>query len=611
MARISLCIIAGNEENYIERFLESFKGAFDELCLVRAIGNQAHDKTLTLAKDWCAKNGKDCALGEYRNEGWREGDLIGAIKDDQPASWPHVDSFANARNQSWLMATSPWQIWADLDDILVPGSAERIREHAEMGRFDQFFFRYSIPSQNEGNFRERMFRTGTSLWQGPVHENCHIQFHRYPDRRFDSCNDENVIYSHEPDNTKNRDPRRNLRIVNHATRFLNSYAYEMHREFFQLWGQDKLPENAENATKWAEIAQHTGTHGELRMQILINQTCLVEDKDIDHALDLGWSASRICPLRRETWGRLAELYLKAKMPAKARECTSLMRSMPKPAPSGWPRSERYHGWEGITLRTRAVRASGDEALARKEEDAAFKANGARFSLLHATRGRPEQALATRAHFMMSAINALGIEHIFAIDEDDKESIKALKEYRHVIVKEPRGCVKAWNAAAAESSGAVLMQLSDDWLPCLHWDELCWLALLEVAEKTSTTTWRLCDPPTPPVGITPLVLGISDGHRADDLLCMAILTRARYEHQGKELFSPEYFGVFSDTEFSVRASADGVIVPAKHICFDHQHPLFRGKKWEEMDGIYQRQNAPERYAEGRAIFERRNPGVKLS
>lgn len=631
MAKVSLCVIAGNEENYIERFLNSFGPAFDELCLVRAIGNQPHDKTLMLAKAWCEKNGKACHLGEYRNEGWHGNDFAAAVDDLQPGTWRHVDSFAAARNQSWLMATGDYQLWADLDDILVPGSADQIRMHAGEGKFDQFYFRYSIPAQNEGNFRERMFKTGISQWGGPVHENCHLQFSRFPGRKFESCNDEHVVYSHEPDDKKNRDPRRNLRIVNYTLRHLPSYAYEMHREHFYLWGQHKKEEDREAATKWAEIAQHTGTHGELRMQILINQTCLVEDTDIDHALDLAYSAIRICPLRRETWGRLAELQLKAGMPVKARESTSLMRSMPKPLASGWPRSERYHGWEGVTLRTRAVRATGDEALARKEEDAAFKANGARFSLLHATRGRPEQALATRAHFLMAAINPLGVEHIFAIDEDDKESLERLKEYRHVVVKEPRGCVKAWNAAAADSTGAVLVQLSDDWLPCIHWDELCWLALQEAANAkkgTEKQTFYISENTLAPyhgehvpVANVPLVLAISDGHRTDDLLCMAICTRARYDGQEiihqvahgdsytlnhSYLFHPDYFGVFSDNEFSVRAFDDGVVVKAKHICFEHRHPIFEGKKWEEMDSTYQRQNAAERYREGAEIFNRRNP-----
>lgn len=616
LPKISLCIICGNEEPYIERFLTSFASAFDELCIVRAVGNQIHDKTIGMAKEWCTKNGKEVKAGEYFNEDWNPSYIGAELNEDVPATWPHVDNFAAARNRAWDLATGDYQLWGDCDDILVPGSAEVLRKHAEEGKYDQFFFRYSIPSMNEANFRERMFKAGIARWGGPVHENCHIQGHRFPGRNFTAVNDENVIYSHEPDATLKKPSRRNLRIVGYYLRFLSTYAYEMHRESFYQWGAFKDKKDGEAAIKWAEVAHYADTHGELRMQILNNLTALYEDKDLDHALELAYQAVRISPLRRETWGRVAELQMKAEMPTKAREATALMKSLPKPDPSGWPRTERYYGWEGLTLRTRTVRATGQEKAARAEEDSAFQQNGARFSLLHATRGRPDQALATRDFFFRAALNPLGIEHIFAIDEDDTESLEKLKHYRHVIVKEPNGCVKAWNLAAADSTGSVLVQLSDDWVPCIHWDELCWLALQEEAQKkkhpAQNAYFNRENSLAPfmgekvPLKNIPLVLAIHDGYRTDDLLCMAIMTRARYEDQNKEMFSAEYFGVYSDNEFSVRAYQDGIVVKAKHINFVHRHPCWEGKKLEEMDATYQRQNARERYIEGEAIFNRRNP-----
>ena len=91
-ATISLCVITGNEAPAVIGFLDSFKGAFDELCMVQAVGSLEHDKTLVMAQLWCSQNGKKCQLGEYRN---------GA----SAAEWPHVDDFAAARNQAWAMAT--------------------------------------------------------------------------------------------------------------------------------------------------------------------------------------------------------------------------------------------------------------------------------------------------------------------------------------------------------------------------------------------------------------------------------------------------------------------------------------------------------------------------
>ncbi len=103
-----------------------------------------------------------------------------------------------------------------------------------------------------------------------------------------------------------------------------------------------------------------------------------------------------------------------------------------------------------------------------------------------------------------------------------------------------------------------------------------------------------------------MLAIHDGHRNDALLCMAIMTRARYEQQGREMFSSEYFGVFSDNELTVRAYDDCVVVQARHIVLEHKHPLFDGKPLEQWHETTQRQNAPERYREGLEIYNRRNP-----
>ena len=569
---ISLCVISGNEAPHVLRFLDAFAPAFDELCLVRAVGSAKHDKTLSMAREWCDRNGKLIKIGEYLNA-------------PDTKDFPHVDDFAAARNQAWGMATGEWQFWADLDDVIAPESAALIRENAASGKAEYYFFKYIIRASGETNMRERLFKRGAARWNQPVHETC---------RAFDESQpyhyDERVAFSHEPSIEKERDPLRNRRIMRHALRYLDAFAVELHREYFYEWQLKKAADAAEGATKWAEIAQAVNTLPEQRFDTLLRMSELAREKDLDHAIDLCWSAARIAPWMREPWGCLAELELRTARPHRAVYFTGLMQSLKKPQETGFPVINRFYSWEGLCLRTRSLRAASREADARKQEDSVFQAHGSRISLLHATRGRPAKALEARANWIKSAIDPLGVEHIFAVDSDDVESMAALKDYRRVVVTEPNGCVKAWNAAAAECEGKILVQLSDDWLPCIHWDELIWLALKEAAEKRGV----------------PLVLAVNDGHRTDALLCMAILTRARYEQQGKELFSPEYFGVFSDTEFTFRAYRDGVVVQAQHINFLHEHPLWQGKPIAEWDRTHQRQNAPERYAEGEAIYRRRNP-----
>jgi hypothetical protein len=596
--KISLCIITGNEASFINRFLDSFGPAFDELCIVRAVGNCPHDKTISLAKEWCDRNGRPIKIAEYRNAGWHEGITPETPVDEGlPATWPHIDDFAAARNMAWRMGTGDWLLWADLDDVLAPGSTDLIRLCSTGGdRYELFYFHYAIRTSGEHNFRERMWKRGISRWGQPLHETCRpIR----GDETVRACYEPKVIYSHEPDSSKQRDPMRNRRILAYNLRYLDAFAVELQREWAYDHSATKSKDSAEKATRWAEVAQVCNILPAQRVNMLLNQAEIVKERDIEHAIQLAWSALQLMPWHRDPWGYLAEYELKAGRAKRAVFISEFMGKLNPLPDNGMPSSERFYSWRGMHLHVRALRAAGNEEQARKVEDVYFAKYGKRFTLLHASRGRPEQALKTRDYFFMAAVTPLGVEHIFAIDEDDTESLEKLGGYRHVIVKNPNGCVKAWNTAAEAASGAVLVQLSDDWLPCLEWDERCWLALEEEAKNRGEK----------PVAETPLVLAISDNHRRDALLCMAILTRARYRDQGNEVFSGEYFGVFSDNEFTVRAYRDGVVVPAHHLTFDHQHPIFAGKPIDEWDATHRRQNDPERYREGLEVFQRRNPDAQ--
>jgi hypothetical protein len=689
--KISLCIITGNEEATIERFLSSFAPAFDELCIVRAIGNQVADRTLGIAKDFCRKHGKGCRIGEYFNTGDRKPETgngsisqpstlnsqLGPVDDSRPETWPHVDDFAAARNLSWSLATCPWQFWADVDDVLVPadgpltketqsGGAELIRLIAKLGRHDRALFTYDLRHQNEANARERLFRTGISRWTGPIHETCRVigETNNGAERiepgtpnaerstpnaevrkRIPTVIEKRVIFEHAPTAEKKSDPRRNRRILQWHMRHVDQYPYELMREWFYEWqaarantgnrkpetGKDEILEAKAQAQRWGDIANQCELPGAQRFDLLLKQAALVAEEDVERAIELCWAAIRVDPKSRTGWGDLARYELRSKRAGRAALATEFMQVLPKKALDGNPVSGVYYGYAGAQLRAETLRAAGQEAAARKHEETIFAANGRRISLLHATRGRPAQAIATRDLWYRAAFCPLGVEHIFAIDHDDAASLEALKNYRHVVVGKPEtgnrkpesvghpdgGCVAAWNAAAAESSGHVLVQLSDDWIPCHDWDALIFEALEKATAARMIGTGPAMDPKLHPelVGATPLVLAVHDGARRDALLCMAILTRARYLAQvdgypidilkrpTPYLFSPEYFGVFSDNEFTVRAYDDGVVVQAQHIVFEHRHPVF-GKAG--MDATYARQNDPARYREGLEIFNRRNP-----
>src|SRR5215472_10285579 len=177
---ISLCLIAGNVEEYIERCLRSFSAIADEICVVRAIGTQKPDATLEIAEQ---KFGAITA--EYKNGG------LVHPKDGPSERWPHVDNFAAARQLSFDLASGDYVFWCDTDDVLHAG-AEHVRAHAERNGFPAFFFRYDVFGRGVDLTRERMVLRGSGKWRYPVHE-C-FDFHIPPK----GIEDQRVIVRHLP-----------------------------------------------------------------------------------------------------------------------------------------------------------------------------------------------------------------------------------------------------------------------------------------------------------------------------------------------------------------------------------------------------------------------------
>jgi GR25 family glycosyltransferase involved in LPS biosynthesis len=220
--------------------------------------------------------------------------------------------------------------------------------------------------------------------------------------------------------------------------------------------------------------------------------------------------------------------------------------------------------------------SGALEEARKQMQVPSNTQNVKISLLHATRGRPIHALDAKELWLKKAKFPERVEHLFAIDHDDAESI-ALKQHAHLIQLQDGYSVGAWILAASKCTGDVLIQLSDDWLPPDGWDEL-------IASRLNTD----CEE----------VLWIDDGNRKDDLMCMAILTRKYYLRHG--LFDPVFKNVYSDNDFTLRAKKAGAVVDARDIIIKHDHPSIGTGK--SMDATYERGNQSAEYERAKAIFE---------
>ena len=274
----------------------------------------------------------------------------------------------------------------------------------------------------------------------------------------------------------------------------------------------------------------------------------------------------------------------------------LFRSIDTPFPKRayWSQNNEWYGWKGAELYRQCLRLTGqtDEA----EVDFQIYADDDRpvFSIVHATLGRPEQALAIREMWLSRARSPENVEYIFGLHDFDKRSVKALSGYKHTIT-EQKGPGWNYDTAAGVATGQIIIQAQDDCYPPDGWDDDL-LAMIPDSSK-------------------PIVVFPNDGHREDMLCVNVIQTRAYQEIKSKRdpgengLFHRGYVTVFPDTEHSFRAIEDakkGIVqlIDARDFVIYHDHPAFNpAKPWDET---YAWENAPENYASGRDLFLKRNP-----
>jgi glycosyltransferase involved in cell wall biosynthesis/Tfp pilus assembly protein PilF len=114
--RLTLCMIAGNEEERLPRCLESVQGLVDEIVVV---DTGSTDRTVEIAKSFGAK------LGYFE--------------------W--CDDWSAARNESIKLATGDWILWLDPDDILPVEMHSKIRAAMARGKGGQAAYFFVLDDQ--------------------------------------------------------------------------------------------------------------------------------------------------------------------------------------------------------------------------------------------------------------------------------------------------------------------------------------------------------------------------------------------------------------------------------------------------------------------------------
>jgi hypothetical protein len=190
----------------------------------------------------------------------------------------------------------------------------------------------------------------------------------------------------------------------------------------------------------------------------------------------------------------------------------------------------------------------------------------KISLLHATR-RPAAARKCQELWLSRADNRASIEVVTAVDADDVASRAEFPGA--VVVWSPQGPVRAWNVAAADSTGDILVTLDDDWEPPHGWDEII-ISRMAGAD----------------------VLKVGDKHRKDGLICHPIISRTFYQELGY-LFHPKFYSVYCDDFFTDQAVARG-FVDASDVEFLHANP---SQGYGAEDEVSRNSNSSERYRQG--------------
>lgn len=147
MITLSVCMIVKNEEDTLERCLESIKNIADEIVIV---DTGSTDKTKEIAKKYT----------------------------DNIYDFDWVYDFSKARNYSFSKATMQYTMWMDADDVLLEKDEKKLLELKKEidPSVDVVIMKYDLTNKKTGEvvcsfYRERIVKTQKHFeWQDPVHE---------------------------------------------------------------------------------------------------------------------------------------------------------------------------------------------------------------------------------------------------------------------------------------------------------------------------------------------------------------------------------------------------------------------------------------------------------
>ena len=469
---ISLCLIVGNEAPLITRLLDSLKGCFDELCLVSAIGSQPADATEELVDIWCQENGRRFGFDDYWNAGTETLDDE-PLDPNNPATWPHVDDFAAARNLSFSLATGDWLMWADADDIIAPEGPAIIRAAVADAALHGLDF-IAVPYDVGGGRivpRTRLIKRGMGLWLQAVHEDLWID----PARKAQKGIVAQVFWRHDTtckDRTGNGP--RNLRILKYATRSNWHNEFALHEE---LMGQGQL---VEARAKGMALINAKAPDDECAFTLRMNMAKMADQ--FPEKLTWLLEAMKIMPNRRELYAMLAVIHLEAQNPAKALHYCRCMLAIPLPPVEARPRvfEMSLYAWLDAHIHAMVLRAAELANLPESQGGIAraeiimrnlFADSGGHITLLFPVNGRLHQARMAKNAWLNQASNPAGIQVLFVSNAKSERERSFLEAEGESVFHagDAESIAAGLEAATREAWGATVLTVTGDMVPVPGWD----------------------------------------------------------------------------------------------------------------------------------------------
>lgn len=166
------------------------------------------------------------------------------------------------------------------------------------------------------------------------------------------------------------------------------------------------------------------------------------------------------------------------------------------------------------------------------------------TIIHPSRSRPQQALATQKKWLANADHPERIEYLFSLDLDDP----LRKKYKapRILLNNNRSAIAAINYAAHFSTGDLLIVVSDDFDCPPHWDT----RLLEALG-----------------GARDFLVKTQDGIQKT-LITLPIMDRTYFE-RFHYIYHPDYLHMFSDQEMTAVGHLLGRVFNVDML-FEHKH-----------------------------------------